>query len=219
MICRQSDGLPLVTDTDSGSTELEQLRMVAKNLCKRLSGDVGRPQISSSAAMTVSAPPYCYHVLRDGAVIGLTLSDAAASANACFAYLDDVLNEFEQQYGAKVASASRPYCFIRFDLYLQKTKKVFITNASTRVFQRSGSTAPVKTTLRAVMEDGVGTNTAASSATAAGLDGEERTSIHATRGKEASRTELQDKIARGVVGTAVVMGMGLLFYVYKVVFG
>lgn len=37
-----------------------------------------------------------------------------------------------QLYGANVASASRPYEFIRFDTFIQKTKKLYVDSRTQR---------------------------------------------------------------------------------------
>jgi len=49
----------------------------------------------------------------------------AGSKKLAFAFLDELQKEFDIQYGADVAGAKRPYAFIKFDTFIQKTKKVY----------------------------------------------------------------------------------------------
>lgn len=45
------------------------------------------------------------------------------SKRNAFTYLEDLAQEFHKNYGRKVNTVTRPYAFIEFDVYIQKTKK------------------------------------------------------------------------------------------------
>lgn len=45
------------------------------------------------------------------------------SKRSAFSYLEDLSQEFHKNYGRKVNTVTRPYAFIEFDVYIQKTKK------------------------------------------------------------------------------------------------
>lgn len=45
------------------------------------------------------------------------------SKRSAFTYLEDLAQEFHKNYGRKVNTVTRPYAFIEFDVYIQKTKK------------------------------------------------------------------------------------------------
>lgn len=45
------------------------------------------------------------------------------SKRLAFNYLEDLAQEFHANYGRKVNSATRPYAFIDFDIYIQKARK------------------------------------------------------------------------------------------------
>lgn len=45
------------------------------------------------------------------------------SKRIAFSYLEDIAQEFHNNYGRKVNSVTRPYAFIEFDIYIQKAKK------------------------------------------------------------------------------------------------
>ncbi|KAH3903279.1 SNAP receptor SEC22 SCDLUD_000904 [Saccharomycodes ludwigii] len=49
--------------------------------------------------------------------------------NICFSYLKDVSTEFEHSYGNEYNKPNiRPYAFVTFDNFLQKTKKIYNDN-------------------------------------------------------------------------------------------
>ena len=48
----------------------------------------------------------------------LVLCEATFPKKLAFAYLEDLHSEFDEQYGKKVPTVSRPYCFIEFGKYL-----------------------------------------------------------------------------------------------------
>ena len=152
MISRQSDALALSADTDnSGGADLERNKVVAKNILRKLSGPAAA---NSPALLTVDQGAVAFHILHDGGVLFLTMCDATSPAALAFSFLEDVSREFLQQYGQQVGAATRPYLFIKFDLYLQKTKKVFSTATSARsaaALQRQGRPQPVKRSFREIM--------------------------------------------------------------------
>lgn len=45
------------------------------------------------------------------------------SKRSAFSYLEDLAQEFHKNYGRKVNTVTRPYAFIEFDVYIQKSKK------------------------------------------------------------------------------------------------
>lgn len=45
------------------------------------------------------------------------------SKRIAFNYLEDLAQEFYNNYGRKINSVTRPYQFIEFDIYIQKAKK------------------------------------------------------------------------------------------------
>lgn len=51
------------------------------------------------------------------------MCDKMFSKRSAFTYLEDLSQEFHKNYGRKVNTVTRPYAFIEFDVYIQKTKK------------------------------------------------------------------------------------------------
>jgi hypothetical protein len=158
IIARQSDALALAADTDTtggAAADLERLKLTAKNVLRKLAAEFAGSSHLQPPLLTVESGSYSYHVLTEGGAMFLTLSDSSSPAALAFAYLEDVAREFTQQYGGQIAQATRPYTFIKFDTYLQKTKKVFSSASSARsasALQRANRPQVVRRTFREVME-------------------------------------------------------------------
>lgn len=174
-IARQSDALALAADTESGGNadpNIEKNKVAAKNLLRRLSSNSSNPQMNMNYGQNsvippgggVGAPPVClsveagnyiYHILIEGGVMFVTLCDATSPSSHAFAYLADVSREFLQQYANSIDSFTRPYACIKFDSYLQKTKKVFSSShargAAMSMPAGGRYPAPVKRLYREVM--------------------------------------------------------------------
>lgn len=59
-----------------------------------------------------------------------------------FAFLDEIAREFEQSYGSQVAQRSlRPYAFVGFDTFLQKTKRVYADARTAEATAEAASTS------------------------------------------------------------------------------
>lgn len=90
--------------------------------------------------MTVeSGAHFCFHYVVSSGVCILTLTERAYPKRLAFDYLDELRKEFFQIYGAQIAAATRPYEFIRFDTFIQKTKKVYNDSKTQRNLQKLNS--------------------------------------------------------------------------------
>ncbi|KAI8544738.1 hypothetical protein RHMOL_Rhmol08G0318300 [Rhododendron molle] len=61
----------------------------------------------------------------EGRVCYLTMCDRAYPKKLAFQYLEDLKNEFERVNGSQIETAARPYAFIKFDTFIQKTRKLY----------------------------------------------------------------------------------------------
>ncbi|KAM9327263.1 vesicle-trafficking protein SEC22b isoform 1-T1 [Gastrophryne carolinensis] len=134
MIARVADGLPLAAsmqeDEQVGSgRDLQQYQNQAKQLFRRLNEQ-------SPARCTLEAGPMTFHYQIEKGVCYLVLCEVSFPKKLAFAYLEDLYTEFDEQHGKKVPTVSRPYSFIEFDNYIQKTKKSYIDS---RVRRNLGS--------------------------------------------------------------------------------
>lgn len=64
-----------------------------------------------------------YSYLIENDVCYLVMCDKLHSKRSAFTYLEDLAQEFHKNYGRKVNTVTRPYAFIEFDVYIQKSKK------------------------------------------------------------------------------------------------
>ncbi|GMN36786.1 hypothetical protein TIFTF001_006299 [Ficus carica] len=123
MIARVTDGLPLAEGLDDGRDiqDAEFYKQQVKALFKNLS----RGQ-NEASRMSVESGPYVFHYIIEGRVCYLTMCDRAYPKKLAFQYLEDLKNEFERvNGGAQIETAARPYAFIKFDTFIQKTKKLY----------------------------------------------------------------------------------------------
>lgn len=86
-----------------------------------------------------SGAHFCFHYVLSNGVCILTLTEKAYPKRLAFDYLDELRKEFFQSYGAQIENASRPYEFIRFDTFIQKTKKVYNDSKTQRNLQKLNS--------------------------------------------------------------------------------
>ncbi|KAM0924733.1 hypothetical protein ACQ4PT_004671 [Festuca glaucescens] len=60
------------------------------------------------------------------------MCDRSYPKKLAFQYLEDLKNEFERVNGSQIETAARPYAFIKFDTYIQKTKKLYLDTRTQR---------------------------------------------------------------------------------------
>ncbi|XP_071764134.1 vesicle-trafficking protein SEC22b-A [Centroberyx gerrardi] len=128
MIARVADGLPLAAsmqEDEQSGRDLQQYQNQAKQLCRKLNAQ-------SPNRCTLEARDMAFHYLMEHGVCYLALCEAAFPKKMAFAYLEDIQTEFHDQYGKRVPTVSRPYSFIEFDTYIQKTKKTYIDSRARR---------------------------------------------------------------------------------------
>ncbi|KAM7253591.1 hypothetical protein ACFE04_021745 [Oxalis oulophora] len=140
MIARVTDGLPLAEGLDDGRDvpDAEMYKQQVKALVKNISN-----RQNEASRMTIETGPYvfqypffivnlilsCFRMRSScrflGRVCYLTMCDRAYPKKLAFQYLEDLKNEFERVNGAQIETAARPYAFIKFDTFIQKTKKLY----------------------------------------------------------------------------------------------
>ncbi|KAG8014008.1 Vesicle-trafficking protein SEC22b [Nibea albiflora] len=128
MIARVADGLPLaasIQEDEQSGRDLQQYQSQAKQLCRKLN-------TQSPDRCTLEAGDMNFHYIIAQGVCYLLLCEASFPKKMAFAYLEDLHSEFYDQYGRRVATVTRPYSFIEFDTYIQKTKKSYIDSRARR---------------------------------------------------------------------------------------
>jgi len=149
-IYRLSDALPLAASmdnaVDSSFQDPDKYKLQAKNIFKELSLHPP-PRL-----LTVTGGDYSFHILTENGVSFLTLCESKCPAYAAFSYLEDLNKEFSQLYGADVPKCERPYAFIKFDTFLQKTKKVYLDTRTTQSLAKmAGKFNPTKKSISEVL--------------------------------------------------------------------
>eukprot|EP00775_Hariotina_reticulata_P013539 gene13539-13665_t len=132
LIARISDGLPLAESLDRDEDpQLKQYdyKSQAKAIFKKLSAT---PHASQEPRVSMESGPCTFYYLLDGNVCFLTLAEKGYPKKLAFQYLEELAGEFNRLYGSQVDSVTRPYAFIKFDTFIQKTKKVFQDTRSQR---------------------------------------------------------------------------------------
>eukprot|EP01001_Neometanema_parovale_P010801 NODE_7035_length_798_cov_144.322963_g6797_i0.p1 GENE.NODE_7035_length_798_cov_144.322963_g6797_i0~~NODE_7035_length_798_cov_144.322963_g6797_i0.p1 ORF type:complete len:196 (+),score=12.29 NODE_7035_length_798_cov_144.322963_g6797_i0:58-645(+) len=130
LISRLSDALPLAASmdnsADSSFADPDRYKMQAKNIFKELS--LHPP----TRLLSIESGDYSFHLLTENEVILLTLCETRSPSYLAFGFLEDLNREFQHLYGTEVSRCQRPYAFIKFDTFLQKTKKVYMDTRTSR---------------------------------------------------------------------------------------
>ncbi|KAF2203692.1 transport protein-like protein sec22 [Delitschia confertaspora ATCC 74209] len=123
------DGLILTASVDEGETDAEfnEVKGKTKLVLRRLNRN-SEPQAS------IESGSYTYHYLIHDALIFICICDRSYPRKLAFTYLSDLQSEFttiyqESQY---LSSACRPYAFVEFDTFIQRTKKTYQDSRATQ---------------------------------------------------------------------------------------
>ncbi|KAJ4936432.1 hypothetical protein JOQ06_001026 [Pogonophryne albipinna] len=130
IIARVADGLPLaasIQEDEQSGRDLQHYQSQAKQLCRKLNAQ-------SPDRCTLEAGDMNFHYLIAEGVCYLFLCEASFPKKMAFAYLEELHTEFYDQYGKRVTTVTRPYSFIEFDTYIQKTKRSYIDGRARRNF-------------------------------------------------------------------------------------
>lgn len=129
MIARVTDGLPLAEGLDDGreQRDVEFYKQQAKSLFKKLSQGQSEP-----SRMSIESGPYVFHYIIESRVCYLTMCDRSYPKKLAFQYLEDLKNEFEKANHSQIETVARPYAFIKFDTFIQKTRKLYLDTHTQR---------------------------------------------------------------------------------------
>ncbi|GMI22028.1 hypothetical protein TeGR_g14773, partial [Tetraparma gracilis] len=136
-VARASDSLLLVASFEHSTSStmqpdsLDMFKSQAKQVLKTLSS-------RSMAKCSIESGGSFFHYMITDGVIYLTLSERSYPKRLAFLYLDEIhqgfVQELERDHGAqwrdKVATAARPYQFIKFDKFIQRKHKEYVDPSS-----------------------------------------------------------------------------------------
>eukprot|EP00798_Chlamydomonas_sp_ICE-L_P020407 gene20407-27187_t len=130
LIARVTDGLPLAEGLDSEKDpEIDQHKAQAKSLFKKFAT---QPHPHRSERMSLDSGRFMFHYLTEAGVCFLTLTEKGYPKKLAYQYLEELSGEFGRLYGTQVDSVTRPYAFIKFDTFIQKTKKLYMDTRTQR---------------------------------------------------------------------------------------
>mmetsp|Transcript_16847 Transcript_16847/g.56574 ORF Transcript_16847/g.56574 Transcript_16847/m.56574 type:complete len:215 (-) Transcript_16847:103-747(-) len=127
IIARVSDGLPLAAsmEDDKYHQDLDVYKNQAKRIFKQLNA-------SSPSRLSIESGSEVFHYLIEAGVCYLVLTERAYPKRLAFNYLEELHKEFSLLYANEVDGASRPYAFIKFDAFIQKTKRLYVDTRAQR---------------------------------------------------------------------------------------
>jgi vesicle transport protein SEC22 len=129
MIARARDGLPLAEGLDADKEhEMYGCKSQAKALFKKIAASAARPP----PRMSLESGAFTFHYLIEGEAVFLTLVEKAYPRRLAHQYLDELAREFASLYGPQIGGVTRPYAFIKFDTFIQKTKKLYQDTRTSR---------------------------------------------------------------------------------------
>lgn len=131
-IARKSDGLPLSSSVDEdrdASQMAEQMKQI-KVIVRKIT-DHSEPRAS------IQSGTYTIHYLISHEIIYICVTEPTYPRKLSFSYLEEVDKEFSTSYGQEAMRPGiRPYAFVQFDGFIQKTKRVYQDARATQNLDR-----------------------------------------------------------------------------------
>ncbi|CCH62002.1 hypothetical protein TBLA_0G00530 [Henningerozyma blattae CBS 6284] len=116
----RDDGLPLCTSVDDDNDP----QLLAEK--KKVKVVVSRFTPNSATEATLESGPYEINYIKHQSIIYFVICERGYPRNLAFSYLNDISMEFEHSYSSEINKVStRPYAFVSFDNFLQKTIKAY----------------------------------------------------------------------------------------------
>ncbi|KAJ4369970.1 SNAP receptor [Neocucurbitaria cava] len=127
-IITRLDGLILTAgvDDEENTKEFNEVKQRTKLVLRQLNRN-SEPQAS------IENGNYTYHYIIDGELCFLCICDRSYPRKLAFTYLSDLASEFKSTYPPeKYLSLQRPYAFVEFDTFIQRTKKTYQDSRATQ---------------------------------------------------------------------------------------
>eukprot|EP00696_Hemimastix_kukwesjijk_P001068 gnl/Hemi2/11387_TR3944_c0_g1_i1.p1 gnl/Hemi2/11387_TR3944_c0_g1~~gnl/Hemi2/11387_TR3944_c0_g1_i1.p1 ORF type:complete len:210 (+),score=59.52 gnl/Hemi2/11387_TR3944_c0_g1_i1:81-710(+) len=122
-IARIRDGLLLAASMEV-QRNLDPYKEQSKKIFRSLNPD-------SHRRLTIeTSEGLAFHYIIENGVCYLCLCERSYPKRLAFLYLEEIQKEFDNLYKSQIETASRPYAFVKFDNYIQKTKKIYSDSRS-----------------------------------------------------------------------------------------
>lgn len=69
-------------------------------------------------------------------IVYFCITDRSYPSKLAFSYLEEISKEFNTSYGTEALTVSKPFSFMKFDNFLQKTKKIYQDTRATSNLDR-----------------------------------------------------------------------------------
>ena len=126
MVGRLFDGLPLTASIQESENQLGRDFVTYQNQAKKIFKALSD---RSPQKCSIESEQYFFHYIIEFGACFLTLCDKSFEKQLAFSFLKNLSEEFSNEYGDRIKSKNlRPYPFIEFDSYIQKTKRKFQNN-------------------------------------------------------------------------------------------
>jgi len=211
LLARITDGLPLAEGLDDDQNQdLNHYKMQAKTLLKQMSA-----KGAQASRMSVDTGPFSFHYIIEGAVCYLTLTDKAYPKKLAYQYLEDLHKEFTRLYGDQIETAARPYAFIKFDTFIQRTKKLYLdTRTQRNISKLNEDLTEVHSIMTKNIQDVLGQGEKLDKMSALSAELTNESMRYASRAKELYRQAL----IRKYTPVAVICGLVVLFLYLRYAF-
>ncbi|KAH3672876.1 hypothetical protein WICPIJ_010005 [Wickerhamomyces pijperi] len=143
------DGLPLSgTVDDDNNPALQEQKKKVKLIMSRITPN-------SEPRASIESDSFQIHYLIENSIIYFVVCEKSYPRKLAFSYLSEISNEFYQSHGAgSLRADTRPYAYVSFDNYMQKTKKIYQDQrAQSNLDKLNSELADVKSVLSKNIED------------------------------------------------------------------
>ncbi|KAK2747093.1 SNAP receptor [Myotisia sp. PD_48] len=127
------DGLMLAAsvDDEQAEAELSERKSQAKMVFSKLSRN------SEQQASLESGEYFLHYIIKDD-ICFLCIAHRSYPRKLAFTYLADIATEFTSTYSPSqyLSSGLRPYAFVEFDTFIQRTKKTYQDSRATQNLDR-----------------------------------------------------------------------------------
>ncbi|VVT48523.1 uncharacterized protein SAPINGB_P001820 [Magnusiomyces paraingens] len=129
-IARASDGNPLSGSVDSDNNrEIEEQKQKIKLLTRKITPE-------SEPRASIESGKYYIHYLIQNNIVYFCITDHSYPAKLAFSFLDELAKEFYTSYGVEAQTVARPFAFIKFDNFIEKTKRLYQDTRATQNLDR-----------------------------------------------------------------------------------
>lgn len=145
----RNDGLPLsATVDDDTDVQLQEQKKKVKLIISRITPN-------SETKASIESGEHQIHYLIANSILYFTITEKSYPRKLAFSYLAEISNEFFQSHGNDaLRPETRPYAFVSFDTYMQKTKKIYQDQrAQSNLDKLNSELADVRTVLSKNIED------------------------------------------------------------------